>query len=113
MDPTALGQRIRLARERKQLSQEDFAAQIGRDQRAISEYEHGTRRIAVTDLPMIARVLDMPLLYFYGEALTPHDLDQEVLRQFRRLPDAQAQQAAIELLRVFSETLEYRLLSDK
>lgn len=113
LDAKVLGQRIRQARERKKLSQEDFAAQIGRDQRAISEYEHGTRRIAVTDLPTIARVLEMPLLYFYGEELNPQDLDEELLRQFHRLPDPQAQQAAIDLLRVFSDTMEHRQISNK
>lgn len=108
MDPRQLGQRIRAARERKGLSQEDFAAQISRDQRAVSEYEHGKRRIAVIDLPVIARVLDVPLLYFYEDVLSPHDLDTEVLQQFHRLPDTQARKAAIELLRVFSDTLADR-----
>jgi transcriptional regulator with XRE-family HTH domain len=113
LDATLLGQRIRQARERKRLSQEDFAAQIGRDQRAVSEYEHGTRRIAVIDLPTIARVLDEPLLYFYGEDLNNHDLDTEILKQFHRLPDIQAQQAAIDLLRIFSDTIQNRVIMDE
>ena len=55
-----LGQRIRTAREAQGLSQEEFAARISRDQRAVSEYENGKRKITVTDLPRLAEVLGVP-----------------------------------------------------
>ena len=65
MDPKILGERIREARERAGISQEDLAVAVGKDQRAISEYENGKRKLSVTDLPMFARTLRVPLLYFY------------------------------------------------
>jgi transcriptional regulator with XRE-family HTH domain len=105
VDPTILGQRIRQARERIGLSQEEFAARISKDQRAISEYEHGKRRISVTDLPLIARVLDVPILYFFEEEITPRDLDDQILRQFRQLSNRRSQKAALELMRVFVEAI--------
>lgn len=111
MDSIVLGQRIRQARERKGLSQEDLAAEISKDQRAISEYEHGKRRISVVDLPQMAHVLDVSLLYFFQDELTPQDLDREIMQQFHRLPDAQAQKAALELLRVFVEAINAQATS--
>lgn len=109
LNQEALGQRIRQARERKGLSQEEFAARISKDQRAVSEYEHGKRRIAVTDLPTIAQVLDVPILYFFEDDLTPYDLDNEILKQFHSLPGEHAQKAAIDLMRVFSAALRQEL----
>lgn len=106
MNPLLLGERIRIARERKGLSQEELAARIGRDQRAVSEYEHGKRRIAVVDLPTFARVLEVPLLYFFEGELQLEDLDSALLHQFRRLPTSQARASAVELLRVFSDAFE-------
>ena len=100
-----LGQRIRSAREAKGISQEEFAARIGRDQRAVSEYENGKRKITVTDLPHFADVLGVPLSYLYEEALTSDSLDAALLKEFHRLPTARAKQTAIEIVRVFNATL--------
>ncbi len=101
MSPEVLGERIRQARERKGLSQEDLAALVARDQRAISEYEHGKRRISVTDLPTFARALDVPILYFFEGDLNPRDLDRTILDEFNRLRSDELRQYAIELIRVF------------
>jgi transcriptional regulator with XRE-family HTH domain len=96
------GARIRLARERLGLSQEDLASRIQRDQRAVSEYEHGKRRIAATDLPRLAAALEVPVLYFFEGDLDSDDLDRMLLIEFKRLPSAAIKRDAIELLRVFS-----------
>jgi transcriptional regulator with XRE-family HTH domain len=106
VNPKELGHRIREARERRGLSQEDFAARISRDQRAVSEYEHGKRRISVTELPVFAQVLDVPLLYFFEGETSPQDLDREILQYFNGLPSSKAKQSAIQLIRIFSEAFE-------
>lgn len=98
-----LGQRIRTAREELGLSQEEFAARIERDQRAVSEYENGHRRIWVTDLPVIAQALGMPLSYFYEGKVTEDGLDTLLLDEFHRLPTDGAKQTAIKMLRLFHE----------
>ena len=85
LDMQTLGQRIRTAREVRGLSQEEFAARISRDQRAVSEYENGKRRISVTDLPHFADVLDVPLSYLYEETITPDSWDAALLKEFHRL----------------------------
>jgi repressor LexA len=99
--PEDLGKRIRQAREQKGLSQEELAAHVSRDQRAISEYENGKRRLSVTDLPTFASVLDVPLMYFFADEITTQDLNYLLLEEFNHLPSPELQQYAIELLRVF------------
>lgn len=105
MDATILGERIRIARERLGLSQTQLARLVSKDQRAISEYEHGERRIAVTDLPTFAEALEVPVLYFFEGNITPEDLEHHIVSEFRRLPNKQAQEDAIELLKLFTEAL--------
>lgn len=80
-----MGQKIRKAREERGLSQEQLAERIARDQRSVSEYESGKRRIYAHDLPTIAKALDMPILYFYQDALSETDLDSSLLQQFHQL----------------------------
>ena len=102
MDSKLLGLRIREARERLGLSQEEFAARTGRDQGAISEYENGKRRLSAIDLPTFAEVLQVSLLYFYEGEITLDDLDHTLVREFQRLPSVEAKQAAIDVLRILS-----------
>lgn len=106
MDARELGDRIRVARERLGLSQTELARLISKDQRAVSEYEHGERRIYVTDLPTFSEALEVPLLYFFEGTISPEDLEHSILAEFRQLPNQQAQEDAIELLKVFREALD-------
>ncbi len=101
----SLGQRIRQAREQHGLSQEEFADLISRDQRAVSEYENGKRKITVTELPRFAEALAMPLAYFYEEAIALDDLDHTLLQAFHQLPDDGARQEAIDMMRLLSKML--------
>lgn len=106
LDPELLGDRIRLARESSNLSQGDLASLVGKDQRAISEYENGKRKLAVTDLVTFARVLDVPILFFFEGALEIEDLDRAIVDELNRIATVDARKAAIELVRVFADTLE-------
>ncbi len=108
MDQKWLGLRIRQARELRGISQEDLAAAVSKDQRAISEYENGKRKLAVTDLPAIATVLEVPLLYFFEPDASPNDLDEALLNYFRQLPTPEAKRAAIDILRILSNTIARR-----
>lgn len=105
VDAQLLGDRIRQARERLGLSQEEFATLIARDQRAVSEFEHGKRRLVATELPLIAQALQVPLLYFYEGEFSLQDLDTAILKEFHRLPSSEARQSAIDLLRIFSDAM--------
>lgn len=105
MDAEKLGIRIRQARERKGISQEDLAHSTSRDQRAISEYERGKRKLAVTDLPTFARELDVPILYFFEDDLTSQDIDRALLEEFQQIPSAELKRDALALIRLFTTAL--------
>jgi transcriptional regulator with XRE-family HTH domain len=104
LDSKLLGSRIRQARELRGFSQEDFAAAVSRDQGAISEYENGKRKLSAVDLLAFAKILDMPLLYFYQGEISMEDLDRAMIDEFRRLPTPETKQAAIQIIRTFADT---------
>lgn len=97
MDAATLGNRIRRARERLGMSQEELAELISRRQYSVSAYESGKQRIFAIDLPKIAEVLDVPVAYFFEEE--PVDDEDLLLTEFRRLPTKDARKLAIQLLR--------------
>jgi transcriptional regulator with XRE-family HTH domain len=105
LDSKLFGERIRVARERQRLTQEALAERSNKDQRAISEYENGKRRLSVVDLPVIAEALGVSILYFFEGETTPSDFDAGILEQFNKLPTEEAKQTAIELLRLFSDSI--------
>lgn len=102
MDSKTFGSRIRQAREQFGMSQDELAIAVSRDQRAISEYELGKRKLSAADLPLFARVLNVPLLFFYEGEISLQDLDRAMLDEFQQLPSPEAKQTAIEIVRVFS-----------
>lgn len=108
MNAQHIGAAIREARERLGMTQEELAEKVGHDQRAISEYEHGKRRLSAVELPLFARALNVSLLYFYGELVADEDFDAALLEHFKRLSTPEAKKAAIELIRVFTDAMEQR-----
>jgi transcriptional regulator with XRE-family HTH domain len=100
LKPEELGQRIRQAREARGLTQEQLAERIARDQRSVSEYESGKRRIYAHDLPNIARALNVPVMYFFDDALTEADLDATLLEEYHRLDEA-GRKLVLEMIRLF------------
>lgn len=104
MDAKELGERIRKARERLGISQEELAQRISRDQRAVSFYESGQRKIFAVDLPTIAQALQVPVSYFFTDNLTNYEL--EIIQELESLPDVEAQQAAVELIRFLHKILK-------
>lgn len=96
-----IGARIRQAREHISLSQEDFAVAVGKDQRAISEYENGKRKIAAADLENFGHILLVPVSYFFDGELKLDSLDQLMLHEMRKLPSFSSRQAAIKMIQIF------------
>ena len=105
VDSRVLGDRIRLARERLRYSQEELAGMVSKDQRAISEYENGKRKLAATDLPAFSEALQVPILYFYEGELNAEALDRVVLTEFHRL-NPKARQTAVDILRALSNMFD-------
>lgn len=105
LEPKQLGQRIRLAREKKGLSQRRLAEIVDRDQTAISEIERGNRGVDASDLPKFADALDVSLLYFYGDDLSARDIENEILKQFEHLPDRESRETVLKIVTLLAELL--------
>ncbi len=101
-----IGSHIRQARERIGMSQKDLAQAVGRDQKAISEYESGSRKMYASELALFASVLNVPVRFFYEGAIDSNDLDQTLLHEFHAFPSDEHKQDAISLLRVFLKSLK-------
>lgn len=105
MNAKTLGLRIRQARERLGISQEDLAAAISKDQKAISEYENGKRKLAVTELPGLATILQVSVNYFFEEDVD-EDLDAAMLNYFHQLTSPDDRQALIDVMRILSDLVQ-------
>lgn len=101
LDSKQLGERIRQAREARGLSQEQLAELISRDQRSVSEYENGKRRIYAHDLPTIAQALEIPLMHLFQDALSEDDLDLALLEEFHQL-ERSDRETVVEMVRLLS-----------
>lgn len=102
MNAKILGGRIRLARERLSMSQDDLASAVGKDQRAISEYENGKRKLAATELPQFASTLQVPILFFFEGESALEDLDRVLLEEFHRFDTREARQSIVDVVRILA-----------
>src|SRR5258708_14236973 len=100
VNQTQLGQRIRTARERIGLSQEVLAEVVKRDQKAISEYENGKRKLPAIELPIYAHALGVPVSYFFDDDFGMDDLDQLLLQEFHLLVRQDDKETAIQAIRL-------------
>src|SRR5687768_5432809 len=68
------GQRIRAARERVGITQEELAVRVGRAQNLISRYERGQQGMHISELPILAEALGVPIGYFFGESSSSEEI---------------------------------------
>lgn len=62
-----LGHRIRLRRVEQQMSQAELGDALGVSFQQVQKYEKGVNRVGAARLVTIAKVLDVPMSFFYGE----------------------------------------------
>ncbi len=74
MSYRSIGTKIQQARRELGLTQGGLAARLGCTQAALSNYELGKRRLHLTGLEQIARILGKPLSYFIE---SPPDFEAE------------------------------------
>lgn len=74
-----IGDRIRSARERRGMTQDELGQRIGKTKTAISGYENGKRAIHLTELPELAKALEVPIAYFFGDENALFDEKQSAL----------------------------------
>jgi len=97
----AIGQRIRVRRNEVGLSQEELGLKLGVSFQQIQKYEKGMNRVASGKLPELARVLQVPVNYFFethgsksaqeaqGIIFEDPRFSIRLLRAYSKLPDDQ------------------------
>jgi transcriptional regulator with XRE-family HTH domain len=80
-----VGKRIRAGRHLRGVTQQDLGEAIGVKFQQVQKYETGANRVSASKLMEIARTLDMPITYFFGQLETGVDdvLDPQVGRLLR------------------------------
>lgn len=110
MDSVKIGERIRNARNRLNLTQEQLGQLVDKDQNTISKYEMGKHRIFADEIPKFASALEVSVSYFFEDESPQTEIQDEVLIQINMLPDEDARMAALDLLRLLRKTLQDRNL---
>jgi transcriptional regulator with XRE-family HTH domain len=104
-----VGRNIRVLRLAKGLSQTELADELGVTFQQVQKYEKGTNRVAAGRLKRIAKILDVPILYFFddpdehatnGAALNGRADDSRasrLMRAYSRIDNSTLQQSILDL----------------
>jgi len=104
-----VGRRLRARRVAKQMSQMDLAGRLGLTFQQVQKYEKGTNRVAAGRLKRIARILDVPILYFFDDTdefgnngapsleLVDNSRALRLMRAYSRIDDSSLQQSILDL----------------
>jgi transcriptional regulator with XRE-family HTH domain len=77
-----VGKRIRIRRIEKGLTQQSLANTIGLSYQQVQKYETGSNRVSAGRLFFIAKILEVPVSYFYQE-ISP-ELNQQLHDRAKR-----------------------------
>ena len=110
----SVGQRIKVERLARRMSQTELAEQIGITFQQVQKYEKGVNRVGASRLSRIAEVLGIPVAAFFetnasatlkdeGGKASPLDMLAEpgavrVLRAFTQLPEGPVRRSVLDLL---------------
>lgn len=118
-----VGARIRLRRTLLGMSQEKLGKQIGLTFQQVQKYERGTNRVGASRLYQLAKVLNVPVAFFFddmsseisGSDQHAHGSDQsheislmntpetrEFVRAYHRIPDRALRKRVYELVKMIS-----------
>jgi transcriptional regulator with XRE-family HTH domain len=87
-----IGKRIKLFRERRGLSQKNFAARINAKNTTVSNWEKGIARPDVDTLALICGVLDVSADELLDLRLSPDNLsphERNIVMEYRKKPELQ------------------------
>ena len=109
-----ISERIKQAREERNMSQEELAKRIYKNRVTISDYERGRTQVSASDLQQIAYALEKPITFFYPDfpkirGANTNELDdreKELIRAFRRIGNNEAEILAIQHVRKLADTIE-------
>lgn len=101
-----VGQRLRQRRVLVGLSQEKLARMVGITFQQVQKYERGANRIVASRLFELAKVLDVPVSYFFDDlsakvANDSHKSSAPVLKNDVTNHDVMAERETLELVRAY------------
>jgi transcriptional regulator with XRE-family HTH domain len=116
-----VGNRLRLGRRMVNVSQEKLAESLGVTFQQVQKYENGTNRMSASRLHLAARILDVPVAFFFpepepegdcaatGDTVSVMDflVSSEALelnRAFSRIKDTGMRRQVLNLIRSISVT---------
>jgi len=96
LDPSVIGERLRIAREAKQITQKDAAAGIQVARTTLLAIEQGQRRVRIDEIQSLARLYGTSV----NELLRHEAVHVDLVPRFRKLPNSSdpAAEAAAQLL---------------
>ncbi|WP_420391611.1 helix-turn-helix domain-containing protein [Acuticoccus sp.] len=99
-----VGLAVKMRRIELDLSQEKVASRLGITAQQLQKYERGTNRIGASRLVEIARVLDVPIQYFFRDvsALPSDDVDLPASEARSNFSTALEDASTVKLLRMFA-----------
>jgi len=104
-----VGQRMRVRRVELGKSQEQLAAELGLTFQQVQKYEHGVNRVSASRLFELARVLDVPIMWFF-EALDPKQGQRASERRSDTASDeAMARRETLALVHVYYQIEDPKL----
>lgn len=81
-----VGNRVRVARQAREMTQGALARQLGITFQQVQKYENGGNRISAGRLRQIADIMDLPITFFFdGVSETNNKIDPEMTRANRFL----------------------------
>ena len=66
LDHAAIGQRIKMLRKKKGLSQTELAQMLGKSLRTVQKYETGEIEVSISVINQIAEILETSSTYLFG-----------------------------------------------
>lgn len=92
-----IGQKIQIFRKAKGMSQGELGAPLGVTFQQVQKYESGANRVGSARLVEIARVLEVPILKFFGEKAKGEN------GVTRTVTDLLSKSYAVEMLQAFAK----------
>jgi transcriptional regulator with XRE-family HTH domain len=106
-----VGNRIRLRRQLLRMSQEKLGEGLGITFQQIQKYEKGTNRVGASRLHAIAKILDVPPSYFFGDTEAAEQDKEavsllgtrdafEMARAYERIADPHVRKSLLSIVKV-------------
>lgn len=84
-----IARRIKEIRKEKNLTQNDIAQYLNKTAATVSDIERGKIQVSAADLYTLARALNKPIEYFYGEVYDSKEIDDLLAIIRRQSPEQQ------------------------